>query len=548
LLFDRARRVEIAALPAARLDEVPFPLLLLAHHEAGTSGVLTARRGKVEKRVQLSGGSPVDCRSNLVHETLSRFLVSIGRITPAEETQALSRSIAEGRLLGQILVEQGRLDEAELQRLLQQNLAKKLLDLFTWRDGEITVETGAPAGAGERRVKVAQLVLTGVTRFMPREGLERAVAPLAQAPLARGELLPRERESLRLGERERAVLAALDRPRRFEELLVSAPGKPAEVARSVLALAMLGGVVEAPPAAVAPAAAPAVAPAGAAPASAAAAPKLTDLAEIRRAYAGFRERDPFDLLGVDEVATTREIDERFVAFARDFAPWPWRDAGQHDVAERVAELFLAGARAYAALRDPEAYEGLLAARRARHEAASAPPAPPTTGAPARASAAAPPAGPAPPAGAVPPAGPPEAAASSRHSLRIETDLLDADVQFKKGLALKRAGKLDLAQQQLDFAADCDAQNGLYLAEAAHCRYLVAPSLHAARSFEELLDAQRVDPACPEAYLYAGEVAERLERFEAAEEQYRQAAKRLGPADRRALDALAALAKRKRQRR
>jgi curved DNA-binding protein CbpA len=529
---DRARSAEIAGLDRARLDEVPFALLLLAHHQVATSGMLVAQRGRVEKRILLADGTPVDCRSNLIHETLSRYLVSIGRLTRDQETAALSHSIAEGKLFGQILVEQSLIDDAELHKLLQQNLARKLLDLFTWRDGEVAVERGAVASDSEMRVRVPQLVLTGVTRFMPREGLERAMAPLASAPLARGEMLPRERETLRLGERERVVLAALDRPRRFEELLASPAGKPAEMARSVLALAMLGGVVPAPD----PPAAPPLAPAAASPApnptpavtaspvpappptsivppvgaaAPGAVPAAAEREAIRRAYAGFRDRDPFDLLGVDELATAREIEQRFLAFSRTYAPWPWRDAGEPEVAERVAEIFLAGVAAYAKLRDPDAYEGLLRSRRERRAAAT----------PAKV-----------------------------RSLKIETDLLDADVQFRKGLALKRAGKLDLAQQQLDFAADCDAQNGLYLAEAAHCRYLLAPSAHAARSFEELLDAQRVDPTCAESYLYGGEIAAALGRIEAAEEQYRLAAKRLGPEDRRALDALAELGQRRRKRR
>ena len=124
---------------------------------------------------------------------------------------------------------------------------------------------------------------------------------------------------------------------------------------------------------------------------------------------------------------------------------------------------------------------------------------------------------------------------------------DADVQFKKGLALKQAGKLDLAQQQLDFAADCDPQNGLYLAESAHCRFLLAPSIHAAKALEELVDAQRVDPHCAETFLYAGEIAGRLGRVDEAEEHLHHAARILGPEDRRALDALRELGQRKRKR-
>jgi hypothetical protein len=529
---DTARFREIAALESVRIEEIPFALLLLAHHEAGTTGMLVARRGPLEKRVLLAAGTPIDCRSNLVHETLSRFLVSLGRLSRDEETVLLARASAAGELFGQVLLRAGRIDEADLHKVLQQNLAKKLLDLFTWRDGEIAVERGEIPGQSKLRVRVPQLVLTGITRFMPREGLERAIAPLAGQPLVRGERLTTERSALRLGERERALVVLLEAPRRFEELLVSGAGKPADVARSLLALALLGGVVPAPaevstpPPAPSPAAPPVPAqqpppappqrqqpPAVPQPAAAAASatpPSGASIEGIRALYSTFRERDPFDLLGVDEVATGREIDRRFVEFSRQYAPWPWRERGQSDVADRVTEIFLAGAVAYAKLLDADAFEGLLRARRERRPAGERP--------------------------------------QPAHGFRIETDLLDADVQFKKGLALKQAGKLDLAQQQLDFAADCDPQNGLYLAEAAHCRFRMAPSSQATKSLEELVDAQRVDPGCAEACLYAGEIAAHLGRLDEAEEHFRQAARRLGPRDRRALDALRALGPRKRQRR
>jgi hypothetical protein len=537
---DTARFRQVAALDSASIDRVPFALLLVAHHAAGTTGMLVARRGPLEKRVLLSAGTPIDCRSNLVHETLSRFLVSIGRLSRDEETVLLARSSAEGRLFGQILLQAGRIDEADLHKVMQQNLAKKLLDLFTWRDGEIAVERGEIPSSSALRVRVPQLVLTGITRFMPREGLERAIAPLAGRPLVRGDLLTAERSTLRLGERERRLLAQLETPRRFEELLVSGAGRPAEVARSLLALALLGGVLPAPepaptaavaakaprppaapptPRATPPPAAPPplvepFAAAGSAPPPAAEAiaptPAGASFDEIRTLYETFRDRDPFDLLGVDEVATAREIDRRFVEFSRAFAPWPWRESGRGDVADRVTEIFLAGVLAYAKLLDADAFEGLLRARRERRAEADRP--------------------------------------AAGHDFRIETDLLDADAQFKKGLAFKQAGKLDLAQQQLDFAADCDPQNGLYLAEAAHCRFRLAPSTNAARALEELVDAQRVDPACAEACLYAGEIAAHLGRLAEAEEHDRQAARLLGPQDRRALDALRELGQRKRKQR
>ena len=58
------------------------------------------------------------------------------------------------------------------------------------------------------------------------------------------------------------------------------------------------------------------------------------------------------------------------------------------------------------------------------------------------------------------------------SFAIKTDLLDSESQYKKGKALMDAGKHREALMLLEFAADCDPQNGVYAAELAYCRFLV----------------------------------------------------------------------------
>ena len=45
--------------------------------------------------------------------------------------------------------------------------------------------------------------------------------------------------------------------------------------------------------------------------------------------------------------------------------------------------------------------------------------------------------------------------------RIQTDLLDSEVQYQKGMELKDAGQLDKAIHYLEFASFCDPQNGVY---------------------------------------------------------------------------------------
>jgi curved DNA-binding protein CbpA len=300
---------------------------------------------------------------------------------------------------------------------------------------------------------------------------------------------------------------------------------------------------------------PAATPAAPVPAAATAARPRLDAEEAARlrervaiAFERLREQDPFDLLDAANARTLDEIRSRYFAFARQFAPWQFEEMELRSAAPAAEELFAAGALAFARLCNAKERESLRAARQDRGKSV-ADPGRPAQQAPPPASAAP---APLPPSSSA--LAPPLSAPGATHrtagpapaSFRIETDLLDPEVQFKKGRALKEARRWSQALQQFEFAADCDAQNGAYRAEAAHCRFLLAPSSMAAKTLEELKEAQRIDPEAVTPYLYAGEIAAHLGRFDEAETYLRAAAKRLGPADRRALDALRDLAKKRKK--
>jgi hypothetical protein len=563
--FEAGASQELLALREVRVAEVPFASLLLAHHAAHTTGTLRARRGPVEKRVLLEQGVPVDCRSNLLHETLARYLVSLGRLTEEAGNEAVAEAAARGVRLGEVLIERGVIEAPELTRLLQQNLAKKLLDLFTWVDGEVAVEIAPHHADSALKVKVPQLVLTGVTRFMPQAAIDRAIARHAAGEIVRHPSPAAATAELRLGERERALLDALDRPRRIDELLAATGLETAELARSLGALLLIelalpaeraaalaarpavapppsapdaspAAGATAAPATPAPAPPPAVparpapppslsaahavespraaAPGTAPPAVAApAAPALDHSALLNRVsqlFLDHRQKDAFDLLAVREEATESEIEARWLEFARELAPWRFEEPGLRLVADYARELFVAGARAYAELADRARRSELVTRRKIAREDRE------------------------------------REKRAAYH--RIDTDLLDPALQFRKGMALLEAGKTQAALQQLEFAADCDPQNGRYRAEVARCRFLLSPTTGGKQALEELKEAERVDPHAVELFLYHGEIAAELGRFEEAEGAYRQAAKLLGPADRRALDALRDLATKRKKRR
>jgi tetratricopeptide (TPR) repeat protein len=210
-----------------------------------------------------------------------------------------------------------------------------------------------------------------------------------------------------------------------------------------------------------------------------------------------RRRDPFELLGVDPEHVTTTAHLRFLSFAEKFAPWRFDE----DLTSEAQEVFLAGARAYARLCDPDRRNALLEKR--------ATPVKPT----------------------------PRAAVAER--FKVKTDLLDSEKQFREGLKLVRAGDLVKALDQLEFAADLEPQNARYRAELAYCRYRLDPEGSTKEAVEALNEAIRIDPHCGLALYYTGEILRHSGKFDEAQVFLKRSLKPMAP-DRRPVDALRAL--------
>jgi tetratricopeptide (TPR) repeat protein len=226
--------------------------------------------------------------------------------------------------------------------------------------------------------------------------------------------------------------------------------------------------------------------------------------EIMQTYLSYRRLDSFDLLGADEEASPAEVEGKYLEMAQRFAPWELAGPDLAGMEEKARDIFLAGARAYAELLDLELRNALLFRRRAKREERSRPPA----------------------------------------DMAIKTDLLDPEVQYRKGRALMDTGKFQEAAVLLEFASDCDPQNGLYSAELAHCRFCISPG-QGAKAIRELQETLRRDPECGLAVFYAGEIHRQMGNRAEAEPLLRRAIKMMAP-DRRPIEALKALAADKRK--
>lgn len=509
---------EISRTQAGSLLEVGIAPLLLAQAVHRKTGVLEIRRRQVWKRIVFESGVPVDCRSNLVHETLGRYMVLEGKLGEEDFTSSLGHAAARGVPLGEELLKRGLVTPDELFKILQANLAKKLLDLFTWLEGEFgTVQDDLPAAESSLKLRVPQLILTGVTKLAPQEEVDLAVGPLVGQRLCLHPSPPIPLDEIRLTQRQAHLVEAARPGKRMGELAEATGLSVDEISRLLYALMVLGLIV---PESQMPKGVPMTAtgsfrvtvpipPLSAETQPPAAGPNSADVEsrrnDVMQAYLTYRRQDSFDLLGAPEDATLSTVHQKFLEFARRFAPWEFKRPELASLEEKAQDLFLAGAQAYGELTDAERRNTLIFRRRTLRE---------------------------------------ELARKAPSMHQIKTDLLDSEAQFKKGKAALEAGKYREALMLLEFASDCDPQNSLYAAELAWCRFLHSAAA-APTALKELQETLRRDPSCGLAAYYAGEIERQTGDRGAAEDHLRRAIKLMHP-DRRPIDALKALSTERRR--
>lgn len=486
------------------LADVPFAVLIEALASAERTVELEIERKPLVKTIVFEHGVPVDCRSNLLRETFGQFLVEKGCLTAEEQLQYQAESATSGLPLGEILIKHERLRASEVFRALQENLAKKLLDGFTWRVGKFTIRELEQGVDSPLKVKVPQLVVTGIIKLAWQEEVDQALNDLVGKRLIFHPQAPYNLADIRLTDAQRAVARMLHAGKRLDELAAEATLQFSEVARLVYALAVLGVVIaeDAPLPAPEPdkpdtRPIPRVSRVLQLPPDAGETRALRE--DVHAAFLRYRTQDAFELLGLEENANHIEIEDAFLERARRFAPW--RFTGELEpLYEKAEALFLACGRAFGELCDVEQRNALIQRRRQRQ------------------------------------AERPKKGAADRFA--IQSELLDSASQFKRGKALVEENRFREAIEFLAFAHDLDPQNTLYRAELAFCRYR-ADSRAASQAIEALTETIRIDPKFGLARYYAGVIQGETGQLEAAEGELRRAIKLMSP-DRRPIEALKTL--------
>jgi hypothetical protein len=483
------------------LSETPLPLLLHALDAEERTCTLELRVRQREKRITFEEGAPVACVSNLLHETLGKFLVEKGKLSEADYQKALSESIQTGQEVGALLVQKGLISPFDLYKQLQANLGLSLLDCFRWTDARYKLIADVEPPSTSVRTNTGQLILTGVASVMPFDAVATHFAftddrRFAQVPGAHGP---------KLSAKDSRLLQALRTRPTFAELMQRTGYDTETAMRRLYALCIVGVADFADAVDERAASAPApVAAVVAEPEPVKAVPTGTPFSDddeaarnaLMSAFMSHRSQDPFALLGVPEDVQPLALRKAFLGMADKFNPLRFNTP---DLKEKAEVLLAAYARAFGVLLEPEVaalWRKRRAAAREKERGA--------TGRP-----------------------------STEEQFRIKTELLDGRTQFDQGKKRLEARNFAGAFEYFEYACDIEPRP-MHLAYRAWARYLMKPEAHGKLALQELADVLRQEPGLEEGWFFYGEVSRGEGQWAQAEDAYRKAFK-LNPKNRRYVD-------------
>jgi len=131
------------------------------------TGTLAFSHGKVVKGIYFENGVIIGSSTNDPREYLGQVLIHYGKITEPQLQSAMEvQRTSRGGRLGQILVVQGVLQEADIVKTLETRTLEIIYDLFLWKEAhfEFHVEEPLPADFTRVAVDPTRVIMEGIYR------------------------------------------------------------------------------------------------------------------------------------------------------------------------------------------------------------------------------------------------------------------------------------------------------------------------------------------------------------------------------------------------
>jgi hypothetical protein len=182
------------------------------------TGLLRFSNGRQLKDVYLVRGAPESVNSNLPADRFGEYLVTRGFLRLSDLERALAELSRFSGKLGEALVGLGFMRPLDVFRLLSQQVRERVMELFTWIEGEFSFSRGVrnPVEAFPLGLNSFEILGAGVLA-LNYEFLQSRFAPLMgfhPRALSNPRINP---ESFRLGPTPREVWGLLDGTRTLAE-------------------------------------------------------------------------------------------------------------------------------------------------------------------------------------------------------------------------------------------------------------------------------------------------------------------------------------------
>ena len=361
-----------------RLEETPFPRLLLDLYRARFSGTLTLTRDRVGKRFLVHEGVPVFAESNLASESLGVQLMDAGRLSRADYNRVGAYVEREHCKEGRALLDLELIDARGLFVALKDQVRIRLLECFAWPRGEFHVDPSLPPSSDAQplRTDLVALLQEGIAAHWSMERILACLQPSMERYARPGRRFEDLARRLQRDESVEALLAGLDGERTLWRVVQAARTPLAFAACWVLHEA--GGLtlsdgpegvddgqeVEVVASGAATAREPAAAARPAARPRAGAKSPAALGGEIGERFARLGKLDHYALLRVPRSADAATIKAAYHQAAKSYHPDALARAGlDAETRGRASRVFAEIGNANAVLADPErrgAYDASLA--------------------------------------------------------------------------------------------------------------------------------------------------------------------------------------------
>lgn len=212
------------------LSRVEVPDLLTFVNLCRRTGVLELDREGQNTRLFLREGQPVFANSDKQGLRLGDMLLRMGKVSQKDMDRCVARHRAGGHRLGQVLVAEGLLKEADLSTFLRVQVSEVVFDTFSWGAGRFAFydDVVPPPDTVTLEMDIQNLLMEGVRRLDERDRLQDVFPDLdvAVEALANPE---RVRENLTLTPEEWQIFFLVDHRRTIREVCQLA-GNPDELA------------------------------------------------------------------------------------------------------------------------------------------------------------------------------------------------------------------------------------------------------------------------------------------------------------------------------